>query len=236
MARCPALCLNSNSIRMKSPLVQSPRGVTLAGGGPISARDLRLALVRAPVTVGADSGADRLLAAGVMPDAVIGDFDSISDAARAAIPDDRLHPVKEQATTDFDKCLRSIAAPFILALGFAGARSDHALAALNALVRHADRPCLVLGPKDVAFAAPPRPLHLRLRPGDVLSLFPFAQVSGTSSGLHWPIEGLKFAPDGFIGTSNRVSEAQVQLAFDRPGMVVILPRNRLNAAIRALSQ
>ncbi len=221
---------------MKSILVQSPRGVTLVGGGPVSARDLRRALARAPLAVAADSGADRLLAAGVMPDAVIGDMDSISDRARAAIPADRLHPVTEQATTDFDKALRSIAAPFVLALGFNGARTDHGLAVLNTLIRHSGRACLVLGPKDVAFAAPPGALDLRLRPGDVVSLFPFAPVTGRSQGLHWPIEGLNFAPDGMIGTSNRASAAQVRLEFDGPGMVVILPRRRLDAALAALSR
>jgi len=219
---------------MISPLVESALGVTLVGGGPATARDLRLALARAPVAVAADSGADRLMAAGILPKAVIGDFDSLSAAARAAIPAANLHPIPDQDTTDFDKALSRIAAPFVLALGFQGAQIDHGLAVLNALVRHADRPCLVLGPRDVAFAAPPR-LTLRLRPGDPFSLFPLAAVRATSRGLHWPLDGIAFAPDGMIGTSNRVTAPDVHLAFDAPGMLVILPRTRLDAAIRALA-
>jgi thiamine pyrophosphokinase len=39
------------------------------------------------------------------PEAVIGDFDSIRPAARTALPPDRLHPIAEQDTTDFDKAL-----------------------------------------------------------------------------------------------------------------------------------
>ncbi|MCB6178858.1 thiamine diphosphokinase [Rhodobacter sp. Har01] len=218
---------------MKSPIVQAVEGVTLVGGGPVPTRDLARARARAPVVVAADGGANRLLPIRVQPQAVIGDLDSISDAARAAIPADRLHFLPDQATTDFDKALRSIEAPFILALGFAGARIDHGLAVMNTLVRHANRRCLVLGPRDLAFAAPPE-LHLQLRPGDPLSLFPLAPVRGESDGLDWPIAGLAFAPDGFIGTSNRVSTGPVRLAFDRPGMIVILPRNRLDAAITAL--
>lgn len=219
---------------MNPPIVQSSHGVTLVGGGPVLRRDLRLAMARAPVAVAADSGAARLLAAGVMPQAVIGDLDSLPEAARAAVPAGRLHRLGDQATTDFDKALRSIAAPFVLALGFAGARIDHGLAVMNTLVRHAGRACLVLGPQDLVFAAPPR-LSLRLRPGDVLSLFPLAPVRGRSRGLDWPIDGLEFAPDGFIGTSNRVGAAQVELEFDAPGMLVTLPRTRLDAAIRALA-
>lgn len=219
---------------MNPPIVQSSHGVTLVGGGPVLRRDLRLAMARAPIAVAADSGAARLLAAGVMPQAVIGDLDSLPEAARAAVPAGRLHRLGDQATTDFDKALRSIAAPFVLALGFAGARIDHGLAVMNTLVRHAGRACLVLGPQDLVFAAPPR-LSLRLRPGDVLSLFPLAPVRGRSRGLDWPIDGLEFAPDGFIGTSNRVGAPQVELEFDAPGMLVTLPRSRLDAAIRALA-
>jgi thiamine pyrophosphokinase len=218
---------------MNSPIVQSTHGVTLAGGGPFSARDLRLALKRAPVAVAADSGADRLLRYGVAPQAVIGDMDSISAAARAEIPVERQHLVSEQVTTDFDKALRSIDAPLVLALGFAGARLDHGLAAFSTLIARAERACILIGPQDLAFAAPAR-LVLALQPGEPLSLFPMAPITGRSEGLEWPIGGISFAPDGMIGTSNRVVSRRVELEFDRRGMLVILPRRRLDAAIRAL--
>lgn len=218
---------------MKQAIVQTSQGVTLAGGGPFGRRDLALCLARAPVAVAADGGADRLLRLGVMPEAVIGDFDSLTASARAAIPASRQHPMAEQATTDFDKALRSVAAPIVLALGFAGARLDHGLAAMNTLVMQAERRCILIGPRDVAFAAPAR-LELALGVGEPLSLFPMAQVTGRSVGLEWPIEGIGFAPDGPIGTSNRVIARRVVLEFDAPGMLVILPRRRLDAAIRAL--
>lgn len=218
---------------MNAPIVQSTQGVTLAGGGPFSARDLKLALARAPLPVAADSGADRLLRRGVLPEAVIGDMDSISAAGRARIPPDRQHLVAEQVTTDFDKALRSIDAPLILALGFAGARLDHGLAAFSTLVARADRRCILIGPQDLAFAAPPR-LEVSVGVGEPVSLFPMARVTGRSAGLEWPIEGITFAPDGMIGTSNRAVARRVVLEFDQRGMLVILPRRRLDAAIRAL--
>lgn len=218
---------------MNSLIVQTHRGVSLAGGGPFTGRDLALCLRRAPIAVAADGGADRLLRHGVMPEAVIGDFDSLSPSARQAIPRDRQHPVVEQETTDFDKALRMISAPFILALGFAGARLDHGLAAFNTLIARANQRCILIGPKDICFAAPAR-LTLDLAAGEPLSLFPMAPVRGESAGLEWPISGLDFAPDGRIGTSNRVLAPRVELEFDRPGMLVILPRRRLDAAIRAL--
>lgn len=234
MAHERSTCLNSeNSITMNAPIVQSTDGVTLVGGGPVSQAELRLATARAPRILAADGGADRALAAGYTPEAVVGDFDSISDRAKATLGAARLFPIREQMTTDFDKALRSVDAPFTLALGFTGARVDHGLAVFNSLVRHGDRRCLVIGPRDVIFHAPPR-LTLAMKHGDRLSLFPMAPVTGRSTGLEWPIDGLAFAPAGQIGTSNRVTASIVQLDMDGPGMLVILPRARLDAALRSL--
>lgn len=227
------LCRNwkswKNSIGMNHPIVESLDGITLVGGGPVSARQLARAMTLAPRLVAADGAADRLLRLGLLPEAVIGDMDSITPAAQARLAD-RLFPIPEQATTDFDKCLRSISAPFVLGLGFAGARMDHGLAVLSGLVQLPDQRCLILGPRDVTFLCPPD-LALDLPYGTRLSLFPMGRVSGESEGLRWPIRGLDFAPDGQIGTSNQVT-GPVQLRFDAPRMLVILPVRCLAAVLR----
>lgn len=226
-------CRNwKNSTEMDQVIVDTLQGVTLAGGGPFGKAALARALRFAPVIVGADGGADRLLRLNAVPQAVIGDLDSITAATRAQLAD-RLFPIGEQETTDFDKALRSIKAPFVLGLGFAGARLDHGLAVLNALVRQPDRRCLILGPKDVTFLAP-RDLTLTLRVGTRLSLFPMGAVTGQSSGLRWPIAGLNFAPDGVIGTSNEVVAPRVQLHFDTDKMLIILPLACLTAVLAGL--
>ena len=233
MSKALAVCrISENSIAMNQVIVESLQGVTLAGGGPFGKAALARAMQFAPTIVGADGGADRLLRLGVEPEAVIGDFDSISKQARARLAG-RLFPIAEQETTDFDKALRSVSAPFVLGLGFAGARLDHGLAVLNALVRQADRRCLVLSPQDVVFLAPLE-LNLTLPVGSRLSLFPMGAVSGESEGLRWPLQGLKFAPDGMIGTSNAVSARQVRLRFSAPKMLVILPIKSLAAALTGL--
>ena len=216
---------------MNQVIVESLQGVTLAGGGPFGKAALARALRFAPRIVGADGGADRLLALGVEPEAVIGDFDSISAAAQARLAG-RLFPIAEQETTDFDKALRSIGAPFVLGLGFAGARLDHGLAVLNALVRAPERRALILSPQDVTFLAPLE-MELALPMGTRLSLFPMGAVEGESAGLRWPLQGLRFAPDGMIGTSNEVS-GPVRLRFSAAKMLVILPVRYLPAALRGL--
>ena len=217
---------------MTSPIVQFAGPVTLIGGGAVGSGDLEAALALAPDLIAADGGAGAALAAGHMPQAVIGDFDSITPQVRARIPDDRLFPIPEQDSTDFDKALRSIAAPLVLAVGFLGDRVDHQLAAFNVLVRHAARPCVLLGASEVVFHAPPV-FEVALAPGDVVSLFPMRAVTGRSTGLEWPIDGLHFAPDARIGTSNRAL-GPVRIETDGPGLLTILPRAALGAVIGAL--
>lgn len=217
---------------MEHKIVESDHGVTLVGGAPVTQAQMALALAHAPRLVAADGGADRVLRLGHLPEAVVGDLDSISAPARARLAD-RLHHIEEQETTDFDKALRSVAAPFVLGLGFSGARIDHGLSVLNALARHPHRRCLILSGHDLAFLAPPE-LRLTLPVRSRLSLFPLGPVQGISEGLRWPIKGLRFAPDARIGTSNEVATPEVRLTFDAPRMLVILPRSRLAAVLRGL--
>lgn len=214
-------------------IVDASDGITLIGGAPDGDRDLAAALTIAPVLVAADGGADHCLASGRTPVAVIGDMDSISDAAAAAYGD-RLHKVDEQETTDFDKALRHVAAPVVIAAGFAGGRFDHELAVINTLLRRPDLPCIVLGRESLTFLCPPH-IQLDLPPGMPLSLFPMAAAPLRSTGLVWPTDGLDFRPEGRIGTSNAVGDAgAVTLAAEAPAMLVILPRAALGAAAAAV--
>ena len=226
----PALTGEADDLR--GPVVASRAPVCLIAGGPVRRRDLVAALGHAPILVAADGGVDRALALGAVPDAVVGDMDSASDAARRRLGPDRFHRIAEQESTDFDKALRHIRAPLVLAVGCLGGRVDHELAVLGALVRRA-RPCLLIGAQDLVFHAGGG-AALDLAHGDRLSLFPMRAVSGRSEGLEWPIEGIAFAPDGKIGTSNRVT-GPVRLDFDGPGMLVIVPRARLGIVVAALS-
>jgi len=217
---------------MSDPIVSATHPVTLVGGAESDPATLKEALTLAPGLVAADGGADSLLRAGLTPQAVIGDMDSIGTAARAAFSG-VLHPIREQESTDFDKALRHIAAPAVIALGFAGGRFDHELAVMNTLVRHPGRACIVVGAQTIVFHCPPR-LDLPLPTGVDVSLFPMAPLRCDSDGLVWPTDGLEFAPDGRIGTSNH-SAGPVSLRPDGPGLLVILPRIWLALALSSLS-
>lgn len=213
--------------------VQSSRGVTLVGGGAPDHDDIRHLLTLAPDLVAADGGANACLEAGLAPLAVIGDFDSLGPETRAKLPDTQFLHISEQDSTDFEKSLTRIDAPFILATGFTARRVDHTLAVMSALVQHRISPVLVVGGEDVIFAAP-ETLTLDLGEGTRLSLFPMSRIRGRSKGLRWPIDDLTLEPDGRIGTSN-ITTGPVTLEFDRTGCLVILPRAALAVALSALT-
>ncbi|MDA7964293.1 thiamine diphosphokinase [Ruegeria sp.] len=215
----------------KGPIVEAEEPIALFGGGYIGDEDTNLVLRRVNRVVAADGGAAALIDSGHMPEAVIGDFDSLAPGYRARIPAERLFPVREQDSTDFDKALRHIAAPLVIGVGFLGARLDHQLAVLNALVRLQDRPCVLLGAHEVIFHAPPQ-IAFSVEAGQTVSLFPLSPVTGRSKGLEWPIDGLELAPDGRVGTSNR-AVSEVELQVDGPGLLVMAPRAALDPVIRA---
>ena len=99
--------------------------------------------------------------------------------------------------------------------------------------RYPARRCLLLGPDEIVFLAPPR-IAIELPRGTRVSLFPLAEVRGRSLGLRWPIDGLVLAPDGRLGTSNEAL-GPVEFTADRPSLLAILPASALRAAVAALA-
>lgn len=204
-------------------------GVTLVGGGALSGRMLREALALAPHLIAADGGANRLPRWGLEAEAVIGDIDSLTHPGAA-----RVIRIAEQETTDFEKCLHCVAAPIFLCVGFIGKRFDHSLGALHALLAQPDKPALLIGKEDLAWSAG-TDLRLDLEPGARVSLFPLRETRALgSAGLEWPLHGLTLAPGARIGVSNRACAPRVEARFDRTGVIALVERRFLHAAVEAL--
>ena len=208
--------------------------VTLIGGGELTRATVAEMLKLAPNLVATDGAARHALQMGLTLKRVVGDMDSLDAETRAALPPEIIDEIPEQDSTDFDKALRSLQAPLILGVGFMGARLDHELACYNSLVRHAQRKCILVGEHDICFHAPGE-VALDLPAGSRLSLFPMAGMVVDATGLKYPVAGMRMSPWGRVGTSNEVTGGAVRIRADRPGLLVILPRAGLGAAIRALA-
>ena len=178
------------------------RALIIANGeGP--SKDLVRALRDAVDTViAADGGADVALAAGVVPDFVVGDLDSVSEAARLRIPAERFHLDADPEATDLQKTIRFAiekGASEVDIVAWGGGRADHALANLSVLVmfRGLAKIRLVDDAFEVSLVDGSASVSAAI--GTVVSIVAIGPCTGvTTTGLRWNLEDepLSFSPRG----------------------------------------
>lgn len=224
---CPQAVHKANPA---SPIVSTNDAVTLVGGGHLDRNVLNISTKLAPRVIAADSGADHALRFGETPDAVIGDLDSLSEAARTLL-NDRLHQISDQDRTDFDKALSAIDAPLVLAVGFTGGRLDHTMAALNVLARNPHRGVILLTQEDATFLAPGR-ITLDLPKGCRFALLPMESCQVSTQGLRWNLDRQVLAPAGLVSSSN-FAEGPVTVV-SRGRLLISLEAGQLPVAIDAV--
>ena len=121
------------------------RALIVANGSiPSSGFCKKLARTARPI-IAADGGADSCIKAGVVPDYVIGDLDSISAKAKSRFKGKILHD-RGQDSTDLEKALRlakKLGCKAIDIIGATGKRLDHTLSNIITLSK-SSIPCRIL--------------------------------------------------------------------------------------------
>lgn len=205
-----------------SPLA-FPGVMVVVGGGTVDFALLRALQARGAALVGADGGGDVIAAAGLVPDAIIGDLDSLADKSGWPAATRVLH-LTEQLTTDFQKVLYSTRAPLTLALGMTGKRFDHTLAAISAVTEYArERAIVLVDESDIALGVSGA-LRLALQAGARVSIYPLLPIDFLGSeGLLYPLQGLHMEAGGLIGTSNEAMGGMVAIepADDTPWLLIL---------------
>ncbi|KKB08244.1 hypothetical protein VE26_12025 [Devosia chinhatensis] len=212
----------------KPVLLTYDRPLAIVGGGNVEPALLRDLAARNVGLVAADGGADALGAAGLVPDAILGDLDSLTDREGWALRTRVIH-IPEQITTDFQKALYSTSAPVTLALGMTGKRLDHTLAALSALHEVAARRRVILIDEvDVALAVSGS-FSFEAAPRERISVHPLVPiVFERTEGLFYPMINLLLDPAGRLGTSNEGTGGTVEIVpRDATPWLLILGRERL---------
>ncbi len=137
------------------------------------------------LVIGADGGGERLLAAGIEPDVVVGDLDSLSAVAQKQFSD-RLVRNSAPDSSDLEKAVawaRTEGADDIVVIGWSGGRLDHTLAALalafEGVQLHDDR-FLVTA---VAGSA-----EITAQPGTLFSLMALPEAVVSVGGARWNLE------------------------------------------------
>jgi thiamine pyrophosphokinase len=214
--------------------------LVIVGGGNVDHDQLRELYASGGRLVGADAGADIIVAAGLKPEVIIGDFDSLREPL-SWLGKTRLIQIPEQETTDFEKALYSTRAPVTVALGMTGGgRFDHTLAALDAVSRYAAKRAIILvDERDIALALT-ESFSFEVMRGDRVSIHPLAPVQfWRSEGLEYPLDAVKLAPGVRTGTSNRALEGPFTIVPEE-GMhspyLLIIDRHYLMALIEQLKR
>jgi thiamine pyrophosphokinase len=210
--------------------------VTVVGGGVLDREGIEAAVALAPALIAADGAADRLWRMSYRPGLIIGDMDSIEDPAVWPERGADMMILREQDTTDFEKCLYSTAAPCYVCVGFTGARVDHMMAVFHAMLKYADKRIVLIGEEEVITLVPQGyRIAMQVGAGARVSLFPLVPVNiRHTRGLRWQAGGLDMAIGGQIGTSNIAVEDRVEITVETPGMLLFAPRHALASLVTAL--
>ncbi len=211
--------------------------LVIVGGGAVDAELLRDLYLSGGHLVGADGGADQIVAAQLMPEVIIGDFDSLQNVD-GWLGRTRLMRIPEQDTTDFEKALYSTVAPVTVALGMTGKRFDHTLAALDAVTRYGRERIIVLVDEDDVAVAITGSFTFEVDRGERVSVYPLAPIRfRRSRGLKYPLDGIKLAPGERIGTSNEASDGSFTI-MPEPGALapwlLILDRRHIFRLVASL--
>ena len=164
--------------------------VIVAGGDyPTSEQALQV-LHNAPYVVCCDGAADRYIATGHVPDAIVGDGDSISAYNRTKYAT-RLHIVAEQETNDQTKAVHFLMEQGkrrIAIVGATGLREDHTIGNISLLVEYARMGCDVCSFTDYGIFIPCNgDTTLKCRKGQQVSIFAITAKELSSEGLLYPI-------------------------------------------------
>lgn len=207
------------------------------GGDPALAVRFPVDLPTGSLVVAADSGLDRLLAAGIPPDHLVGDLDSAApelvEQARRAGTAVHEHPADKDATDlelalDLIASLPMAAGSSLLVVGAGGGRLDHLLADVAALSSDRTRHLVVtahLGAATLSIVRPGRTRVLAGQVGEQVSLLPVhGAASGvTTSGLRWALVDAHLEPGTTRAVSNELVEAAASVAVDAGVVVAIQP-------------
>lgn len=179
-------------------------------------------LFTASLLVCCDGAADALADAGLMPDLVIGDLDSISPARRKRFASVLIED-RDQETNDLTKAVnwcREHHIASITILGATGKREDHTLANIGLLARYNREIRAEMVTDHGIFSVIRKPSRFPSVPGQQISIFSLTpETAITASGLKYPLNGMKLT-ELWQGSLNEATGDSFTLRFTDGTLVI----------------
>lgn len=175
---------------------------------------------QADLILAADGGADRALSAGVRPDVVIGDLDSVSPQAKKILPAEKFIFVNNQNNTDLEKALDYLIAhqcTQCTLTGFIGGRWDFTFGNFLSVYPYLDKMDICVAGKGWKIWPLTHSVTKNVRPGARVSLIPAADCQNvTLQGLVYPLEHANLSLGRTGQTlSNMAKLSEIKILFDK---------------------
>ena len=159
-----------------------------------------------------------------LPDAVIGDLDSVSPALKDLLAG-RIQHFPDQDTNDLTKTFTYLHSRYgkqaITLLGASGGREDHLLANLALLPTYAPLvKDLVMLTDEGYFILLSEPSEVEVTIGQQVSIFNFSQTPISLSGVRWPLRG-DILPQLWCGSMNCAEEETIRVKTHSPILIYL---------------
>jgi thiamine pyrophosphokinase len=174
-----------------------------------------------------NGSAKSLLEAGIVPEAIVGDLDSLSDDI-AEKYSDRLYRDEDQDTNDLTKavtwCINKGYKEIVI-LGATGKREDHTLGNISLLAEYAKKVEVIMVTDTGVLSPHLKSCTISSFPGQQVSAFSINPVSRvTSSGLKYKLNNLKLH-NWWRATLNEATGNSFELTFTG-GPIIIYQKFR----------
>ena len=203
------------------------RALIVLGGDAPGAALLESCMRDADLVIAADSGLSAFDAAGLEPDMLVGDMDSVPPDVHkkyeGRLPERRLNCIKDD-TDGVDALDLAIAqgADMITLLGALGGRLDHALANVMLLVRaHRKGVKAEILSETVRISRVDGYASLCGAKGDTVSFLPLGRAEGvTLRGFFYPLDRHTLGSDHPLGVSNIITDDQAEAEVESGDLIL----------------
>ncbi|MCB0722291.1 MAG: thiamine diphosphokinase [Ignavibacteriae bacterium] len=174
----------------------------------------------------ADGGANKISKFRLNPDLIIGDMDSIDSSRLKDLTkkNTRVIKIKEQETTDFEKCLIFCLKnnlEDISVFGGASPRADHTLNNYSVMKRYSKKLNISMVDDTFEISFINRNIRFNYKKGELVSLLPLPKAFKVKTkGLKYPLDNEDLEFGTREGTLNVSSASNVSVSFEKGALLL----------------